>query len=91
MSVDCELEVSHREQCGIDAFERCAECQRAFCRSHQTWQRTPNGTGLVVPIENWCTECQARHKNRLRIAWQRIKNVNARPRLCLCICDEDGS
>jgi len=57
MSVGCELPIIDGRQCGIDAFERCAECQRAFCRSHQAWERTASGS-LICPIQNWCAECQ---------------------------------
>lgn len=62
MSATCVFEIAQGEQCGIVAYERCFECQRAFCRSHQAWERTPDGTRQTSPIENWCTECQARQE-----------------------------
>ena len=33
MSVGCELPIIDGRQCGIDAFERCAECQRATSKT----------------------------------------------------------
>ena len=72
MSVVCEIDITDDKQCGIDAFERCAQCKRAFCRSHQAWQRTARQrTGeqrLIRPIQSWCAECQARQEKELEEA-----------------------
>jgi hypothetical protein len=93
MGADCELEIAQGTRCGIAAYERCAECRRAFCRSHQAWERTPDGTKRVTPIEDWCSDCQARSDERaeVRVAANQSRIDAAKVRIVVLIQQLDAA
>jgi hypothetical protein len=62
----CEIKVGNGGICGVTSIGRCANCGRAFCRSHQAHQ------GLV-PLIDMCAPCFAQTPQEIeRVkAWQR--------------------
>jgi hypothetical protein len=57
----CDIILSNGHTCGIQAIGRCATCMRAFCSSHQAYNK--DVFGYPIPAHNMCSMCaEARRK-----------------------------
>ncbi len=59
----CEIELDGaRSLCGVPAAGRCGRCNRAFCETHQSVDRSEPVGNLTVHRPASPTECQACHE-----------------------------